>query len=247
MAFLNTIWDELLFRPIYNLLIWLTSWLPAHDLGLAIIVLTLLIRLVLFLPTYTSLKQQKSLQQLQPKINAVKVKYAKDQQKQAEEVMKLYKEHGVHPCGSCLPILIQLPFLYAVFAVLRDGLNPAFTHYLYAPLANFDLQIINVHFLGLDLTQADKYILPIITGVTQFITMKLTQVQQKEKIQDITPKEKNEPKPMKEIEQATKSMTYLFPVMLAWIATSYPAGLALYWICSTIFGIGQQLILNRRN
>lgn len=246
MAFLTSLWDELLFRPIYNLLIWLTTWLPGHDLGLAIIILTLLIRLVLFVPTYTSFKQQKSLQALQPKINAVKEKYPKDQKKQSEEIMKLYQEHGVHPCGSCLPMLIQLPFLYAVFYVLRNGLDPSFTKYLYATLANFDITTINVHFLGLNLTQPDKYILPIITGVAQFFTMRLTQVKQHEKIHDITPKDANEPKQMKEVEQASKYMAYVFPVLLAWIAMGYPAGLALYWICSTLFGIGQQLILNSR-
>lgn len=248
MSFLISLWDEVLFRPIYNLLIWLTSWLPNHDLGLAIILLTLLVRLVLFFPTYTSFKQQKSMQQLQPKINAVKEKYGHDQKKQAEEIMNLYKEHGVHPCGSCLPMLVQLPFLYAMLAVLQNGLNPEYTHFLYAPLANFDINTINPYFLWLNLTTKDSlYILPIITGATQFITMKLTQVKQQQKVHDITPSDKKEPKQMKEIEQATKSMTYLFPVLIAWIAMGYPAGLALYWIFSTIFGIGQQLILNRRN
>lgn len=247
MEFLASWWDELLMRPIYNLLIWLTTWLPNHDLGLAIIVLTLLIRLVLFFPTYSSFKQQKSLQELQPKINALREKHAKDQQKQAEEIMNLYKQHGVHPCGSCLPMLIQLPFLYAVFAVLQNGLDPAFTRYLYGPLANFDLTSINIHFLGIDLTQKGYYVLAILTGITQFLTMKLTQVKQKAKVHDITPKTSAEPNQMKDIEKATSSMMYIFPVLITWIAIGYPAGLALYWICSTLFGIGQQLLLNRRN
>lgn len=244
---LTALWDEVLLRPIYNLLLWLTTLMPGHSLGLAIIVLTLLIRVILFFPTYSSLKQQKSLQQLQPKINAARTKYANDQQKQAEEVMKLYKEHGVHPCGSCLPVLIQLPFLYAVFAVLRNGLDPAYTHYLYSSFANFDLSTINTSFLGINLTSPDLYILPILTGVTQFISMKLAQVKQKAKVRDITPKDSQEPKQMKEMEQATNSMMYLLPLLLAWFARSYPAGLSLYWIFSTLFGIGQQMILNRRD
>jgi len=248
MSFFISLWDEILFRPIYNLLIWFTSWLPGHDLGLAIILLTLLVRLVLFIPTYSSFKQQKSMQELQPKISAVKAKYAHDQQKQAQAIMDLYKEHGVHPCGSCLPMLIQLPFLYAMLAVLQNGLNPEYTRFLYAPLAGFDINVIDPHFLWLNLTAKDSYyILPIITGVTQYITMKLTQVRQEKKIHDITPNTSKEPKQMKEIEQATKSMTYMFPVLITWIAMGYPAGLALYWIFSTIFGIGQQMILNRRN
>ncbi len=244
---LTALWDEVLLRPIYNLLLWLTTWMPGHNLGLAIIVLTLMIRIVLFFPTYSSLKQQKGLQQLQPKINEARTKYAKDQQKQAEEVMKLYKEHGVHPCGGCLPVLIQLPFLYAVFAVLRNGLNPEYTHFLYASFASFDLNSINIYFLGLNLTQPDLYILPILTGVTQFISMKLAQAKQKAKVRDITPKDSQEPKQMKELEQATNSMLYVLPLLLAWFARSYPAGLALYWIFSTLFGIGQQMILNRRD
>ncbi len=246
MSFLSSLWEEVLIRPIYNLLIWLTTLLPGHDLGLAIIILTLIIRIVLFFPTYSSLKQQKGLQQLQPKINALKEKHSQDKQKQSEEIMKLYKEHGVHPCGGCLPVLIQLPILYAVFFVLQRGLDPSYTHYLYAALSGFDLNSIGKTFLTFDLTTPDKYILPILTGVTQFISMKLSQVKQQEKIHDITPKASSEPKQMKELEQATSSMTYMLPILLAWFAMSYPAGLALYWIFSTIFGIGQQLILNRR-
>ncbi|OGC82062.1 MAG: hypothetical protein A2V81_02825 [Candidatus Abawacabacteria bacterium RBG_16_42_10] len=246
MSFLSSLWEEVLLRPIYNLLIWLTTWLPGHDLGLAIIILTLLIRVALFFPTYSSLKQQKGLQQLQPKINALREKHSEDKQKQSEEIMKLYKEHGVHPCGGCLPILIQLPILYAVFFVLQHGLDPSYTHYLYGVLSGFDLNSIGKTFLIFDLTTPDKYILPILTGVTQFISMKLSQVKQHEKIHDITPKASAEPKPMKEIEQATNSMTYMLPILVAWFAMSYPAGLALYWIFSTVFGIGQQLILNHR-
>lgn len=246
MAIFSTLWEEILLRPTYNLLIWLTTWLPGHDLGLAIILLTLIIRIVLFFPTYSSFKQQKSLQQLQPKINALREKHADDKQKQAEETMKLYKEHGVHPCGGCLPILIQLPILYAVFFVLQHGLDPSYIHYLYGSLAGFDLNSIGKVFLIFDLTTPDKYILPILTGVTQFVSMKLSQVKQHEKIHDITPKDSKEPKQMKEIEQATGTMTYMMPILIAWFAMSYPAGLALYWIFSTLFGIGQQIILNRQ-
>ncbi|MBP7057068.1 YidC/Oxa1 family membrane protein insertase [Candidatus Gracilibacteria bacterium] len=243
----GAIWDEVLFRPMYNLLIWLTTWVPGHNLGLAIVIMTIIVRIVLFFPTYSSLRQQKSLQQLQPKINATRAKHANDQQKQAEAIMALYKEHGVHPLGSCLPVLVQLPLLYAVFAVLQHVLDPNYTHFLYSGLSNFDISLIDVHFLSFDMTVADPWILPILTGATQFISMKMAQAKQKEKIRDITPKTSSEPSQMKDMEKATNSMIYLMPLLLAWFARSYPAGLAMYWIVSTVFSIGQQAVLNRRN
>ncbi|MDD4351431.1 MAG: YidC/Oxa1 family membrane protein insertase [Candidatus Gracilibacteria bacterium] len=239
------------YKPILNFLVFLTDVLPGNNLGWSIIILTLVVRAILFVPTYRSLEQQKSMQEIQPKLQALKEKYKGDQQKLGEETMKLYKEHGVNPFGSCLPILIQLPFLWAIFQILREGLDASTTFLLYAPLQDFHLDTINVAFLGFDLSTVPtnfylRIIPPILVGGSQFLTMKLTQSRQKKKIKDITPSVKKEPNQMKEMEKATGMMMYMMPVMIAFFAYSYPVGLSLYWFCSTVFGIGQQLVLNKR-
>jgi len=239
------------YKPILNFLVFLTKVLPGNNLGWAIIILTIVVRLVLFVPTYRSLEQQKNMQELQPKLQALKEKYKGNQQKLGEETMKLYKEHGVNPFGSCLPILIQLPFLWAIFRILREGLD-ASTHFLlYSPLRDFALDTINVSFLGFNLSNVPtdiqmRIIPPILVGGAQFLTMRLTQARQKKKIKDITPNEKKEPNQMKEMEKATNTMMYMMPLLIAFFAYSYPVGLSLYWFCSTIFAIFQQLVLNRR-
>ncbi len=239
------------YKPLLNFLVFLTKVLPTHNLAWAIILLTIIVRLLLFIPTYRSLEQQKSMQELQPKLQALKEKYKGNQQKLGEETMKLYKEHGVNPFGSCLPILIQMPFLFAIFRILRQGLDASTGFLLYTPLRDFPIETIDVSFLGFDLSTVPsdigmRIIPPLLVGGAQFLTMKLTQAKQKKKIHDITPREKNEPKPMKEMEKATGMMMYMMPIMIAFFAYSYPVGLSLYWFCSTIFAIGQQLVLNKK-
>lgn len=247
MAYLSLVWNEVFYRPIYNFLIWLVSVVPGHELGLGIIILTIVIRLILLVPTYRSLSHQKSLQELQPKIKALKEKHKDDQQQLAQETMKLYKEHGVNPCGSCLPLIIQMPFLIAVFQVLRSGLDQSSAHLLYPFLSSFDLGVIDVMFFGRDLTQPEKFVLPLLVTVLTFGSMKLSQARQQKKVHDITPHgSKKEPKTMQEMEIATKMMTYMMPIMIGYFAMQYPAGLALYWTIATLFSVFQQLVLNKR-
>lgn len=225
------IFGRFLVQPIYHLLMLLIGVLPGHSLALAIILLTIGIRFLLYLPMHKSLRQQTTLQQLQPKIKEVREKYKHDQQLLAKKTMELYKEHGVNPFGSCLPLLIQLPILIAVYRVLLmkiqfDGLNP--------------------FFFGVDLSTVESIFFPITVGVTQFISMKLMSKAQKAKIHDVTPQERNEPPKIREQERTMGMMTYIMPLLIIWIARSLPAGLSLYWITSTLFGIGQQFIIARQ-
>src|SRR3989344_8315591 len=117
--FFNTI----LTQPLLNVLIWLYNILPGNDIGLAIIVLTLLIRALLYPSFQKSLRAQRELQQLQPKLDELKQKHKDDQAAQAKAMMEFYKENKISPFSSCLPLLIQLPILIALFLALRTGLN----------------------------------------------------------------------------------------------------------------------------
>ncbi|MFA6918343.1 MAG: YidC/Oxa1 family membrane protein insertase [Candidatus Gracilibacteria bacterium] len=237
----SQVWRGVFYRPLYNILIFFANILPGHDLGFAIILLTILIRTILIAPAQKSMKEQRKMQELQPRLNKIKEQYKGDQQKIASETMALWKEAKVSPFGSCLPILMQFPFLIAVFWVIRDGLNPDNSYLLYKTYANFTLHDIGVNFLGiLDLTKVNFYVLPLIIGGLQFVQMKLS-LAGKAKKQD----DKDEKKQKNEMEMANSMMIYMMPVMIAVFTASVPAGVGLYWGISTVYGIFQQMIINK--
>ncbi len=120
---LTLLFDEVLYRPILNLLVILQNVLPGHDFGLSIIVLTVLFRLLLWPLASQSIKSQKILQEIQPELNALKEKYKDDKVKQSQAMMDLYKTKNINPAAGCLPVLIQLPILIALFYTFRDGLG----------------------------------------------------------------------------------------------------------------------------
>ncbi len=237
-------WGTFFYQPIYNGLIYIVSIMPGHNLGIAIILLTIILRLLLFIPAQRGLESQRKLQELQPRIKKLQDKYKNNQQKIAQETFALYKEYKVNPFGSCLPLVIQLPILIALFYVIRTGLNPDNVHLLYTFQQGFDLSLINTNFFGLlELTQRNIFILPLIVAGLQFFQMKLATARKKKQTEK---KKKDEKGKGAEMEMATQMMTYIMPIMIALFTASVPSGVGLYWGTSTIFGIGQQLYVNKR-
>ena len=238
------IWGTFFYQPIYNLLIYVVSNIPGYNLGFAIIILTIIIRLLLFIPQQRALESQRKMQEIQPRIKKLQEQYKDNQQKLAQETFALYKEYKVNPFGSCLPLLIQLPILIALFYVIQNGLNPDNVYLLYQPLKNFDLSLIDVNFFGLlNLTKNEIYVLPLTVAALQFIQMKLSTATRKPKQEEgLVKKEKKGGQA--EMEMATNMMTYILPVMIALFTASAPSGVGVYWGVSTLFGIGQQLYVN---
>lgn len=230
-------WTTIFYQPIYNVLIFLTAKLPSHDLGFAIILLTILIRLLLLAPSQKALKSQKRMQELQPKLEAIKEKHKGNQQMISVETMALWKEHKVNPFGSCLPLLIQFPVLIALFYVVQTGLNPDNAYLLYPGFVTVVFNEIHTNFLGiLELTTRNAYVLPLIVGLLQFVQMKMTL---KKPAEGAAKKS--------EMEMANNMMIYVMPVMIALFTASTPAGVGLYWATSTLFGIGQQWYVNKES
>ena len=242
---LGYFWNNLFYRPIYNVLIFFTKALPGHSLGWSIILLTILIRLILLIPSQRAMESQKNMQKIQPRLKEIQEKYKGNQKKIAEETMALWKKHKVNPMGSCLPLIIQFPVLIALYYVAREGLEVGNLHLLYAPLQNFNIELINPLFLGiLDLSRVNHLVLPIIIGVLQFLQMKLTFVLKKtEPVAEKKIADKNSL--TDSLGQTNKIMTYFMPVMIAFFTASLPAGVGLYWGVSTLFGIGQQWVVNK--
>ncbi len=225
--------------PIFNVLVSLYHLFG--DFALSIIVLTLVIKLVLFPLTLKQLKSMKATQALQPQMQEIRKKYAKDQQGQAVAMQALYKEYGVNPIAGCLPLLIQLPVLYGLFYALRTGLDtnkvsainailyPFVGHFTTFPNINLNwFSFINSAWV-VPLNHPDPtHILPVLAAVATFVQLRMSQVK-------TTPGA-----PTDASMQSMKMMQYIMPVFILFLGWSYPAGLALYWTTSTIFQAVQQ-------
>ena len=224
-------------KPFLNFLIFIASLLPDHDLGIAIIILTIVVKLLLFIPTQHAMQGQRKMQAVQPKIDALREKHKGDPKKLQEETMRLWKEYGVNPMQSCLPTLIQFPILIGLFYTIRDGSILALSrHLIYAPYQHLTWTF-NMHFLGLDLAIPNLYVMPILLVLLQFIQMKLTFSMAKKKAQG------KEPPSSQQTQQQV--MLYGLPLMIGFFAIKFPAAVSVYWGISTIFGIGQQWWVNR--
>ena len=235
-------------KPFLNFLIFIASLLPDHSLGIAIIILTIVVKLVLFFPTQHALQGQKEMQKLQPKLDELKKKYGDDPKKMQEETMKLWKEHKVNPFQSCLPMLVQFPVLIGLFYVIRDGSVLALSQHLIYGFYSHLSWTFGTQFLWLDLLKPDIYVMPAALVILQFLQMKLTftlneRKKAKEKVVDVGEKKKE---PMSPQKMQQNVMLYGLPIMIGVFPFQFPAAVSLYWGISTLFGIGQQLVVNRK-
>ncbi len=232
------LYTTLLYQPILNLFVWLYNLMG--DAGLVIIVITIAVRLVLY-PFYKKqMSAQKSMQDIQPKVAALKEKYKDNKEEQARKMMELYKENSVNPFSSCLPVLIQFPLFIAVYQVLRDGLTkPESLDILYSFVARPEM--IDPSFLGLvDLSQSNV-VLAVLAGVAQFFQAKML-TKKRPEIKSEGSKDEDTMAIM------NKQMMYIMPAMIVFFGLTLPSGLALYWVISTSFMILQQvLVFNKKD
>lgn len=228
-----------LYQPLYNLLIWLYNVLPGTDIGLAIIAISIIVKAILWPFMQVSLRSQKSLRALQPQIDALKVQFKDNREVMAKELMKLYQTAKVNPMSSCLPILIQLPILIALYRVLMNGFNAESLSALYPFVANPGT--VDPLFFGLvDLSKSQVF-LAVIAGAFQFWQTKMLTVKQPPKSVQAAPGAKDE----EMLAAMNKSMLYVMPVMTVVIGFSLPGGLMLYWIVVTLVSILQQYLAFR--
>ncbi|MFN2521404.1 MAG: YidC/Oxa1 family membrane protein insertase [Candidatus Limnocylindria bacterium] len=232
---ITEIWNFFLVHPMLSLFVGAYDLL--HDFGLAIVLVTVAIRLLLY-PLYVSqIRSQRVMQELAPAMNELKAKHGKDRQKLSEEQMKLYKERGYNPAMGCFPLLVQLPFLFAVYAALlqfqsitSDQLSQILLPFVPNP-GSVDTSAHWLPWLTEGLQHKDPlYILPIIAGATQLIASIMAQPAA-------------QPKSVDPQQRMMQSMMYYFPAITVVIASGLPAGLALYWVTGTIFQIAQQYVV----
>ncbi len=236
----SSLFHIVLYQPLFNLFVFLYNILPAHDVGLVILLVTVIIRLVLYPLTSAGLKAQKTMQELAPKQAEIQKKFANDKQAQAQATMELYKNNKVNPVTSCLPTLLQIPVLYALYRVFSDGLlSKDLNIVLYSFVHNPEkINAISLGFLNLS---QPSYVLAVLAGLAQFW-------QARGMIRTPTPKEAGEGgKDENTMAIMNKQMLYIMPVMTVVIGIRFPAGLTLYWFLSTLFMALQQWFLNRRS
>ncbi|MBI2858467.1 MAG: membrane protein insertase YidC [Chloroflexi bacterium] len=223
-----SIWDTLLIRPMMNVLVLLTNIL-ANNFGLAVFVLTVVIRVVTLPLTMKQLHATKAMQTLTPKLKQLQQTYAGDKQKLQEETMKLYREAGMNPMGCIVPMLIQFPIWIALYSsiVKTLGASPedllGLSKYLYNWGAVHQAIPLNDRFLWLNLAAPDPYfILPVVVAISMFVQQKMTTTS------DVTdPNQK----------QMNTMMLWMMPVMFGFLTLQFPAGLAVYWVAYNIIGI----------
>jgi len=240
--------DIILYQPLFNALVLLYEYIPGHDFGIAVIVFTLIIKILFHPLGMKGIAAQKQLQDIQPKVKELQDQFKNDKAQQAKVMMELYQKEKINPFSGCLPLLVQLPILFALYRVFWRGLGDGPMQYLYSfipkPVG------LDYGFLGLiDLSktffitineQKGYYwpvlILAILVGIAQYFQTKMT-----------TPKMEAKTGQSDPAAIMQKQMLYFLPGFSVLILLNIPAAVALYWLVSTLFTIGQQyLIFNKK-
>ncbi len=230
---MEDLWNVLILSPILNVSILLYDVL-FKNFGITIIALTIIIRVITYPLTVKQLKASKSMATLQPKLQEIQKKYARDKQKMSEETMKLYKEAGMNPMGCLVPMLVQMPVWIALYQVILRALaaSPEDLLGLYPRLYSWPvihhLVPLNPHFLWLDLTQPDRLmILPVLVGGSMWLQQKMVTVPTADPRQ----------------QSMNNMMLMMMPMMFGMFTLSFASGLAVYWTISNVIGIVMQYIV----
>ena len=232
------IWANIVYNPLYNGLVFFIDVIPAHDVGIAIIALTVLVRLVLFPLSRRAVVTQQKMQAIAPEIEALKKKYEKDREALGRAIFNVYRERGIHPFASFFLILVQLPILFALYFIFALGGLPEVDvgrlySFVIAPSG------VDMEFFGIDMA-GRSMLLAVLTGVVQAVYTRLS----------MGPRKKAQPASPGFAADMARSfdiqMRYVLPLIIGVVASTIPAAAPLYWVASNLFMIGQELAMGRR-
>jgi len=235
MNFIIDVFNTILYRPLLNALVIFYQLIPGHDFGVAVILLTILTRLIIYPLMAQSLRSQKVLTKLQPKIRELQVKHKNDKEKQAKELISLYQKEKINPLGGFLPLLIQFPILIALYQVFWKGLRPEEMANLYSFVSQ--PKIIDPIFFGLINLAKSSLILALIAAIFQFFQTKMLTIYQPVGLVK-TPEKTDQMTSFSNLFQ--KQMLYFFPIFTVFILWKLPAAIAIYWITTSLFSLVQQ-------
>ena len=228
----------LLYQPLFNGLVFLYNYIPGHDFGIAIICLTIVIRIILYPTSVKAVKSQRGLQKLQPQIQELQKKYKDDREKQAKETLALYKKEKINPFSGLLLALIQLPILIALYQVFWEGLDPKKLGNLYSFILNPGS--IDPMFLQLIDLSKPNMVLAVLAGLVQYFQTKMM-------LPSINTNKGGQSKKADFSIMMQKQMVYFFPVFTIIILVSLPSALGLYWTIGGLFSIGQQYLILKKH
>lgn len=225
-------YTEVLYRPLFNGLVWFYSALPYKDLGLAIILFSLAIRLLLTPLLIKGQHAQKKMALLQPEIKRVQEQFKNDKEAQGRALMELYAKYKINPFSGCLPLLVQIPVLLALLSIFQGVLDPKNLSYLYSFVEN--PSIVNPIAFGLfDLSAKGNWVLGLFAGVSQYVQTRMTLPAADANTQG----------------EFAKSLQwqslYVFPIFIVAWAFFFPAAAILYWTVWNVFGILQETIVKK--
>ena len=223
--------------PLYNGLIFLISIIPGASVAVAVVLFTVFIKLLLFPLSYKAAKFQFEMKAHEAELNRLKEKFKNDKQAQGKAVLDFYRERGVNPFAGILPVLIQIPLIISLYYVFFRGGLPTIDPtllYSWVPIPEP-----NMFFVGVDI-QTKSVLLAILAGVTQLFQARLA-------IPPVAPAASNTPSLSHDMARGMQfQMKYVLPVFMGFVAYQVSAAVALYFITSNLFAIGQELFMRRQ-
>lgn len=238
------IWHTFFFDPIYNGLVFFINSVPNADVGIAIILITIVVKTVLLPLSLKAARTQKIMRELEPKLKVIKEKFKDKREEQAREMMALYKEVGLNPFASVLLLLIQIPLIIALYLSVYQGGGVALPAINTDILYSFVLipEKVNMIFLGLIDIAQKSLPLALLAGATQFIHAQLA-------FPKPEPRKENEVPDFKSdfARSMQLQMRYVLPIIITVVAYLFSGAVALYFTVSNIFQIGQELFIRRKN
>lgn len=234
--------NTLLVEPLFNLLALIYAYVPGADFGVAIIILTVIVRLALWPIVNKQLHSQKAMQRIAPDVKKVKEKAKGDRTKESQMLMELYKEKGINPFASLVPLLVQLPLLFALFIVLRDIVKPGeIASFAYDPIANLSAIRAIIEggqfrptFLGyFDLAKSSIILSALAAGVQAY------------QAKQLMPKDMSDMAP--EARAISKATITLFPVLTFIVGLTLPSALPLFWAATSLIAILQQHLVLKQD
>ncbi len=235
---MHYLYTTFIYHPLYNGLILLGDLLPFLDAGILIIIFTIIVKLILFPLSKKAVRTQATMKLVEPELRAIKEKFKDNKQAQAVETMKLYKEKQINPFSSIFLLLIQLPIIFALYKVFSaSNFSAVNTDILYSFVKV--PEHISTMFLGLiDVTQK-SFILAILAAISQYFQIKFS-------APNLPPKSENGSFQDDFARNMHVQMKYVFPIMILFISYNVAAALAIYWVTSNLFMIGQELYIRKQ-
>ena len=229
---IGSFFNTLLYKPLLNLLILLYENVAFHDLGIAIILITIVVRVILLPLFEKQTRYQLVMQKIQPKIKEAEKKHKGDREKQTAAMMEIYKEHKTNPFSGFLLLFIQIPILIALYKIISAVLGSGFGADLYSFIPH--PETINIMFLGLINLGKANILIVVLAAVAQFFQAKTTMFKKK-------PGEEETPQ-----EKAGRTMVYVTPLLTIFLFYNFPAAISLYWLVASVFSVVQQIIIKRK-